>query len=168
MLGSWKKSFAGPVGCLVWYCALLTLEDLDLIALSWFSPRFYGKHVVSWERSCLLFPRFPGHAGSPPAAAHRHHRLCEHVGRVLGQPHLHGEGLQVGDGLRRQGPDPGPRLQALSFPTRGPQPLASHQVEKRWSLSWGQAFAFAATTRIQAAGILGNSGIFHTFSRVVL
>ncbi|XP_072582563.1 deleted in lung and esophageal cancer protein 1 isoform X15 [Vulpes vulpes] len=50
---------------------------------------FYGKHVVTWERSCLLSPHFPGHTGGPPTAEHRHHRLCQHVGRVLGQPHLH-------------------------------------------------------------------------------
>lgn len=70
---------------------------------SWLSPRFYGKHVVSWERSCLLSPHFSGHAGGPPAAEHRHHRLREHVGRVLGQPHLHGK------------PEPGPTFR-LSLP----------------------------------------------------
>lgn len=110
---------------LVWDRVLLTPEGLDLIAplpgvlnpLPW-SPspcppprRFHGKHVVSRERSILLPPRFPGHTGRPPAAQRQHHRLCEHVGRVLGQPPLQGTGLQE--------PDPSPHSR-LSLPQHLP------------------------------------------------
>lgn len=146
-------------GWLVWYGVLLTPERLDLIPpypgflnpLSWFSPRFYGKHVVSRERSCLLSPRFPGRAGGPPAAPHRHHRLCEHVGRVLGQPRLHSKGL------RRSWPARGTGTLTLVLTCRLSllRPLAlrckSHQENR---LEWGMGTCTCSKHWDVAGGIL--------------
>lgn len=62
-------------------------------------PRFHGSHVVSWERNRLLSPHISRRVGRPSAAQHPPHSLCKHVGRVLGQPHLHGKARKAGVSL---------------------------------------------------------------------